>query len=67
MSTAPDTAKRLATLKAECALAGVALIESTDDRDRPVFIVSRWSMTRQLDDLDHVAAWLSRVTGSAVE
>lgn len=61
-----DPAKRLATLKAECALAGVALVESTDDRDRRVYIVSRWAMTRQLDDLDQVAAWLARVTGKAV-
>jgi len=62
-----DDPKRLATLKARCALAGVALIESTDDRDRPVFVVSRWAMCRQLDSLEAVERWLVMVTGKPVE
>jgi hypothetical protein len=65
MTSAPQVdPKRLATLRAACALAGVALVESTDERDRPVFIVSRWAMCKQLPDLDAVEAWLARVTGA---
>ena len=59
--TADD--KRLATLTAACALAGVTMIASTDDRGRPTYIVSRWALTRELPDLDAVEAWLDRVTG----
>jgi hypothetical protein len=55
------------TLRAKCALAGVALVESSDDRDRPVFVVSRWSLTKQLDSLEAVEEWLARVTGKPVE
>lgn len=58
-----DLEKKVATLKARCALAGVVLIESTDDRDRPVYIVSRWAMCKQLDSLGAVEQWLERVTG----
>jgi hypothetical protein len=60
-------AKRLATLKARCALEGVALVESTDDHDRPVFVVSRWAMCKQLDSLSAVEQWLMRVTGNPLE
>jgi hypothetical protein len=59
-------AKRLATLKARCALVGIALVESTDDHDRPVYVVSRWAMCKQLDSLAAVEQWLLRVTGKPV-
>ena len=62
----PDP-KREATVTARCALAGVTLIPSTDDRDRRVYIVSRWAMCRQLDSLEAVEKWLEMVTGKAVE
>ncbi|MCW5643093.1 MAG: hypothetical protein KIT63_13425 [Rhodoferax sp.] len=57
--------KRLATLKARCALAEVALVESTDDRDQPVFVVSRWAMTRQMSSLDEVEKWLVMEFGTS--
>jgi hypothetical protein len=60
-------AKRLATLKARCALVGVALVESTDDHDRPVYVVSRWAMCKQLDSLAAVEQWLAMVTGAKPE
>ena len=60
-----DRAKQLATLTAKCALAGVTLIESTDDRGRPAYVVSRWALTRQLATLDDVRDWLAQVTGVA--
>ena len=55
--------KRLATLTAACALAGVTLTPSTDDHGRRTYVVSRWALTRELPDLDAVEAWLGRVTG----
>jgi hypothetical protein len=54
--------KLLATLRARAALAGVTLYAIDDDRGKPVFIVSRWELTRQLDSLDAVEAWLNLVT-----
>jgi hypothetical protein len=43
------------------------LVESTDDHDRPVFVVSRWAMCKQLDSLSAVEPWLMRVTGNPLE
>lgn len=60
-------AKRLDTARARCALAGVVLVRSTDDRDRPTYIVSRWGLTKQLDSLDAVEKWLEMVTGQRAE
>lgn len=59
----PDLIKQFATLTARCALAGVTLIETTDDRERPAYVVSRWALTRQLASLDDVVVWLDHVTG----
>lgn len=55
--------KQYATLRARCALAGVMLHEIENDHGKTVFIVSRWALTRELPDLDAVAAWLDCVTG----
>lgn len=60
----PD-AKAFENLRARCALAGVALTQSTDDHDRAIFIVSRWAMCKQLATLPDVEAWLKMVTGKA--
>lgn len=58
-----DVRKKLATLQAQAALLGVALVPSTDDHDRPVYIASRWGLTRQLDSFEEVEAFLKRVGG----
>jgi hypothetical protein len=58
----PD-AKAFENLRARCALAGVALTRSTDDHDRPMFVVSRWALTKTLPDMASVAQWLTMVTG----
>lgn len=66
-TTAPVAAdaKTVATLQARCALIGVQLVRSTDDRDRPTFIASRWGMTRQLDSVEAVEQFLARIGGPA--
>ena len=55
--------KQFATLQARCALAEVTLHQLENDHGNTVFIVSRWALTRELQDLDAVASWLDRVTG----
>jgi hypothetical protein len=56
-------AKTLSTLQARCALAGVVLTAIENDSGKPVFIVSRWALTKELPDHDAVARWLDKVTG----
>ena len=58
-----NTQKRLATLRAQCALAGVVLHQIENDHGKTVYIVSKWALTRELADLDAVSAWLEKVTG----
>lgn len=62
MSSAIDR-KSVATLQARAALLGIQLVPSTDDHDQPVFIASQWGMTRQLDTIEDVKAFLQRVGG----
>lgn len=58
--------KRLCTLNAQAALAGVTLHKLDGDFGVPIYVASRWAMTKQLESLDEVEAWLARVTGKAV-
>lgn len=62
----PDE-KRFSTVRALCALSEIALVRSTDDAGRPVYIVSRWAWTRELRTLDEVQTWLERATGRRQE
>lgn len=52
--------KRLATLRAELALAGWTLTE-TPGAEHGAFIATRWGMARDLRGLDDVAAFARRV------
>jgi hypothetical protein len=56
--------KALDTLRARCALAGIALHITTDDRGRPLYIVSKWALTRSISGIEELAAWVDRVTGT---
>lgn len=58
----PDS-KRFTTLRARAALAGLVLYQSTDDKGRTVYVVSRWALTKLLDTLDATEIWLDAVTG----
>lgn len=55
--------KRLATLVARAALAGVTLHHTEGDFVPDLYIVSRWALTREFTDLDAVERWLDAVTG----
>lgn len=57
--------KKLATLRARAALAGVSLHTIENDHGETVYIVSKWNLTRELADLDALETWLNRVTGGA--
>lgn len=58
---AVDQVKRAATAKACCALWGGVLSETDDDGGRPLYVVTRWSLTRSFHSLDEVMAFLRRV------
>lgn len=59
--------KRFTTLQARAALSGVALHCLDTDFGTQAYIATRWSMTKQLDDLNEVETWLDRVTGHPVK
>ena len=59
----PD--KRLANARARAALLGCELYRCEDDRGEPLFVLSRWAMTRQLSNIEAVEAWLDRFEGKA--
>lgn len=62
--SAPSTDhKAFATLQAKAALLGVALVRSTDESGREVFIASKWAMCRELASFDEVEALLARMAG----
>lgn len=60
-----DDAKRLATLKAQCALVGVELHESDDETGRG-YSLCKWAQCAHLETLDEVADWLQRFAGVRV-
>jgi hypothetical protein len=59
--------KREATLKAEVALWGGVLHRIEGDDGAPLWIVSRWAMTRAFTCLEDVSAFVSRVTGTRLD
>ena len=62
-----DDQKRLATACARAALAGVILYATENDRGKPVFIVTRAAVTRELHSLETTEAWLDAVTNGDSE
>jgi hypothetical protein len=54
-------AKRFATLRAKCALAGWSLIEPRPASQPAAFLATRWGMARSLPDLDAVEAFLEQI------
>lgn len=58
--------KRFATAQALAALHGVTLHHVDGDAGRPIYIATRWAMTKQLDTLLEVDSWLQQVTGKRV-
>ena len=67
IETVAQQSKRLSTLTARCAFAGVTLYPIENDHGKTVYIVSRWALTRELPDLDAVERWLDKMTGEGHE
>ena len=59
--------KQFATAQALAALHGVTLHQLEGDSGRPIYIATRWAMTKQLDTLQEVGVWLQMVTGKKAE
>lgn len=55
--------KALNTIRARCALLGIVLATTEDDRGRSLFVVSRWAMTRAFSSLAEVESWLVGIEG----
>lgn len=58
-----EAGKRFATIQARAALAGVTLHALDDDAGRTIYVLTRWHLTRQLEDLDDVERWLDMLQG----
>ena len=61
---ATQALKRFANAQARAALAGVALARTEGDDGRPLFIASRWALTKTFDSIAQVEVWLDRVAGA---
>jgi len=55
--------KTIATLKARAALVGVVLHAIEDDRGAPLFVASKWAMTRQMTSIAEVESFLRGIGG----
>ena len=60
-----DTEKRLATLTAQLAMRGFVLARSKDDRGGPLYVISKWALTRQLHSLPELEAFVQDACGLA--
>lgn len=59
--------KFFSTLQARAALAGVTLHQLEGDFGAPIYVATRWAMTKQMESLSEVDQWLDRVTGKVAE
>lgn len=55
--------KEFRTQQARAACAGVLLHQLEGDFGTPIYIATRWALTKQFDHLSEVGVWLDRVIG----
>ena len=55
--------KRVSTLRARAALAGVVIHVIEGDSGETLYIFSRWELCRQLDSIEAAERWLDAMTG----
>lgn len=61
LKLSPAQLKRFAELQARAAMAGYEVNRILDaETGRVTYLCKRWSLLRELDTLDEVAAWLHR-------
>lgn len=58
-----DHLKRVSTLRAKAALAGVVIHVIEGDSGETLYIFSRWELCRQLDSIESAERWLDAMTG----
>lgn len=63
----PPDQKRLDTLTARAALLGVTLHRIEGDFVPNLYIVSRWSLTREFTNMADLEAWIDLVSGAATK
>lgn len=55
--------KTLNTIRARCALLGIVLAVTEDDHGQPLYVATRWAMTRAFSSLTEVEGWLVGIEG----
>lgn len=55
----------LSTLRARCALLGIVLTDTEDDHGKPLYVATRWAMTRAFASLKDLEDWLASITEGA--
>lgn len=63
-SACRDDAKRLATLVARAAMAGVTVHRIESDFGGEEFIATKWALTKSFSSMDALQAWMDRVSGA---
>lgn len=53
--------KALETIRARCALLGIVLVVTDDDQGKPLYVATRWAMTKAFSSLDQVGQWLDQI------
>lgn len=59
----PADRKRAETCKARAALAGFVVHEIEGDDGSPLFVLTRWAMTRAFDNLGELERAIDRIEG----
>lgn len=57
--------KHLDTIRARCALLGIVLVDTKNDRGQPLFVVTRWAITRSFSSLKDLENLLDKLTKGA--
>lgn len=58
------TTKEFESLRARCSLAGVASPVTEDDRGQPMYVVTRWNLSRTFVSVQELGQWLDRLVGA---
>lgn len=57
--------KHLDTIRARCALLGIVLADTEDDRGQPLFVATRWAIIRSISSFKDLEDWLDKLTKRA--
>ena len=63
LAATTNSEKEFRTQQARAACVGVLLHQLEGDFGTPIYIATRWALTKQFDHLSEVGVWLDRVIG----